>query len=158
MSIEQDLQQSLIQQFPFLENTIVVKRARRISATVPHAQFRTVFNYLADKADFCILCTITGLDEGDHLSFIYHLARESGLILDLKTSVPKSNPVIQTVYDRFPAADIYERELIDLLGTNVEGLKPGRRYPLPDTWPIDDHPLRKDWKSKDTPDTDTAAQ
>ena len=70
-------------------------------------------------------------------------------MIDLKTSVPKTNPIIKTVFDRFPAADIYERELIDLLGTQVEGLNPGRRYPLPDTWPIDEHPLRKDWKEKE---------
>jgi membrane-bound hydrogenase subunit beta len=149
MAIEQDIQQALIQQFPFLAENIVVKRSRRISVTVPYGQFRPVFDFLADKSDFCILCTITGLDEGEYLSFIYHLARENGIVLDLKTSVPKTNPVIQTVYDRFPAADIYERELIDLLGTTVEGLKPGRRYPLPDIWPMDEHPLRKDWKEKE---------
>ncbi|MGA2091174.1 MAG: NADH-quinone oxidoreductase subunit C [Endomicrobiales bacterium] len=149
MSIEQDIQQSLIQQFPFLEGNVIVKRARRISVTVAYEKFRSVFDFLTEKSDFCILCTITGLDEGEHLSFIYHLARENGIILDLKTSVPKTNPVIQTVYDRFPAADIYERELVDLLGTQVEGLKPGRRYPLPDTWPLDEHPLRKDWKTKE---------
>ncbi|MCX5778533.1 MAG: NADH-quinone oxidoreductase subunit C [Elusimicrobia bacterium] len=149
MTIEQDIQQTLIQQFPFLDGKCTVKRARRLSATVDYAQFRTLFDFLADKTDFCILCTITGLDEGEQLSFIYHLAREDGVMIDLKTSVPKTNPIIKTVFDRFPAADIYERELIDLLGTQVEGLNPGRRYPLPDTWPIDEHPLRKDWKEKE---------
>lgn len=150
MPIEQDIQQELIRQFPALAEHVTVKRARRITAVVPYAQFRQVFNFLADTVNFTILVTITGLDEGENLSAIYHLAQETGLILDLKTSVPAANPVVHTVSDRFPAADIYERELVDLLGMRVEGLKPGRRYPLPDTWPVEDHPLRKAWKPKDT--------
>ena len=48
--------------------------------------------------------------------------------------------------DRFPAAEIYERELIDLLGAKVAGLPEGKRYPLPDDWPAGEYPLRKDWK------------
>ena len=50
--------------------------------------------------------------------------------------------------DRFPAAHIYERELVDLLGAKVEGLPPGNRYPLPDDWPEVQYPLRKDWKQE----------
>lgn len=150
MPIEQDIQQELIHQFPALAEHVTVKRARRITAVVPYDQFRRVFDFLADTMNFSILVTVTGLDEGEHLSAIYHLAQETGLILDLKTSVPAVNPVVRTVSDRFPAADIYERELVDLLGMGVAGLKPGRRYPLPDNWPVDEHPLRKAWKPKDS--------
>ena len=32
-----------------------------------------------------------------------------------------------------------------MLGIKVEGLVPGRRYPLPDDWPKGQYPLRKDW-------------
>lgn len=149
MAIEQDIQQELIRQFPVLADNITVKRTRRITAFVPYAQFRQVFDFLADTMNFSILVTVTGLDEGENLSAIYHLAQETGLILDLKTSVPAANPVVSSVADRFPAADIYERELVDLLGMRVEGLKPGRRYPLPDNWPVDEHPLRKTWKPKE---------
>jgi membrane-bound hydrogenase subunit beta len=67
----------------------------------------------------------------------------------MKTAVPKANPVIKTVTDVFPAATLYERELMDLLGAKVDGLPAGRRYPLPEDWPVDQFPLRKDWK----PDT-----
>ena len=46
----------------------------------------------------------------------------------------------------YAGAQVYERELVDLFGAQVEGLPPGNRYPLTDDWPTDEHPLRKDWK------------
>jgi Ni,Fe-hydrogenase III component G len=67
-------------------------------------------------------------------------------VLGLKLRVPREAPVIDTVTDRFPGAANYERELDDLLGFEVVGLPPGKRYPLPDDWPKDQKPLRKDWK------------
>ncbi len=97
--------------------------------------------------EFSILCTITGLDLGDKLGVIYHLARVDGTVLNLSTSVSKEEPVIQSVTPYFPAADAYEREMVDLLGMQVQGLPPGYRYPLPDGWPEGQYPLRKDWNA-----------
>ena len=65
--------------------------------------------------------------------------------------VPKDEPVLQTVTGYFPAAELYEREMVDLLGMQVQGLPPGTRYPLPDGWPAGQYPLRKDWKPRDRP-------
>ena len=96
-----------------------------------------------------MLCGITGLDEGITLGFIYHIAREDGIMLNIKVSVDKNNPAIKTITGYFPGADIYERELMDLLGAKVDGLPAGNRYPLSDDWPVDEYPLRKDWKKKE---------
>jgi len=146
MAEEAKIQEELIKRFPFLENKIRVQRARRIYAEVSFEKFDEVFKYAVKDMNFCILCTMTGLDEGQVLSFIYHIAREDGTVLNLKTSVPKDDPVIKTITPYFSAADIYEREVMDLLGAKVEGLAPGNRYPLSDEWPRDQYPLRKDWK------------
>ena len=126
---------------------MTVQRVRRIFVDVPLANFTEVFDYAIKQLDFSIMVTITGLDEGAALGFIYHLARESGIVLNLHTSAPKDKPVIKTVTTYFPAADAYERELVDLLGAQVEGLPEGNRYPLPDDWPADQYPLRKDWNA-----------
>jgi Ni,Fe-hydrogenase III component G len=88
---------------------------------------------------------MTGTDEGDTLGFMYHFASFNGMILNLKINAPKTKPVIKTVTDLFPSAEMYEREVIDLLGAKVDGLKPGRRYPLHDQWPENQFPLLKDW-------------
>jgi Ni,Fe-hydrogenase III component G len=148
MSVENEerITRELSSSFPFLEGKVAVRRERRIQAEVELPRFREVFDKAVGDLGFCILCIITGLDEGEHLGFLYHLAREDGVVLSLRTKTPKSDPTIRTITDRFPAAHIYERELVDLLGAKVEGLPPGERYPLPEDWPEGEYPLRKDWK------------
>jgi membrane-bound hydrogenase subunit beta len=145
MSEEENIKSQLIQKFGFLADKITVKRVRRIFAEIPLANFPEVFDYTVKQLNFPILTTITGLDEGESLGFIYHLARENGIVLNLHTTALKDKPVIKTVTGYFPAADAYERELVDLFGAQVEGLPQGNRYPLPDGWPAGQFPLRKDW-------------
>ena len=146
MSEPELIQAELTAKFPFLQGCIQVPRARRVSVDVPAEHVAYVFTHLVTEAECVILCAITGLDLGATLGILYHLAREDGTLVTLATAVPKENPVIQTVTWRFPAADCYERELIDLLGIQVQGLPEGQRYPLPDNWPAGQYPLRKDWK------------
>lgn len=143
---EEDIKHDLIKKFPFLENSLNIQRKRRIISDVPVQNFEQVFDYAVKNLGFVILCTITGVDDGNALGFIYHIATEDGIILSLKISAPRENPVIKTITGRFQGADIYERELMDLLGTKVEGLPEGKRYPLSDDWPQGEYPLRKDWK------------
>jgi Ni,Fe-hydrogenase III component G len=144
---EEAIIKDLTTNFPCLENNIRLQRARRIFATVPREKFGEVFKYITgEKGGFSVLLTITGFDEGENLAAMYHMARLDGITLSLKVSVPKTSPVLKTISDAFPAADAYEREMIDLLGMRIEGLREGKRYPLPDNWPAGQYPLRKDWK------------
>ena len=149
MTKEENIQSELVKKFGSLEGKVVIRRARRIFADVSPENFAKVFDYTLKNLFFTMLCGITGLDEGTTLGFIYHIAREDGIMLNIKVSVDRNNPVIKTITGLFPGADIYERELMDLLGTKVEGLPAGKRYPLSDDWPIDEFPLRKDWKKKE---------
>lgn len=148
MSEEERIQEELLKRFSFLEGKIRLQRARRIFADVPCDDFTAALEYASRELKFQILLTITGLDEGENLGFIYHLAREDGITLNLKISVKKDGPSIRTVTPYFPGAEIYERELVDLLGARIEGLREGKRYPLPDDWPEGQYPLRKDWNTK----------
>ena len=145
MSQEEAIKENLIKKFSFLDGAVNIARPRRISAVVDLDNFMAVFAYLAKELQFGHLCTITGLDEQENLSFIYHLAADSGIVVNLKTSAPKANPLIKTVSGYFAGAESYERELVDLFGAKVEGLPKGNRYPLADDWPKDQFPLRKDW-------------
>jgi len=147
MSQEEDVMRRLVEKFGYLSDKIVIPRARRVSAAVPAEKFGEVFDYLVKESGFIMLCTITGLDEGENIGIIYHLASQDGTVLNLKRSVPKTVPVIGTVMKYFPGSEIYERELEDMLGVVVEGLPEGSRYPLPDDWPAGQYPLRKDWKA-----------
>ena len=149
MTTEENIQSELIKKFAFLDGKIRIQRPRRVFADVGLENFQKVFEYALKNLSFVILCTITGLDEGTTLGFIYHIVREDGIILSIKVSVDRNNPVIKTITGYFANADIYERELMDLLGAKVEGLPEGNRYPLSDDWPTDEYPLRKDWKKKE---------
>lgn len=146
MTKESDIQNNLVKKFSFLDGKIRVTRARRIFAEVAQENFTDVFEYALQELAFTMLCSITGLDEGATIGFLYHIAREDGIMLNIRVSVDRNNPIIKTITGFFPGADIYERELMDLLGAKVEGLPEGKRYPLSDDWPIGEYPLRKDWK------------
>ena len=145
MPEEQDILSELTLLFPAMKDKARMTRARRIWAEAPADKFMEVFDVLVSRMGFGILCTITGLDNGPTMTAMYHLARTSGVIVNLSVTLPKEKLVLMTVTSYFPAADAYERELIDLLGMQVQGLPPGNRYPLPDDWPQGQYPLRKDW-------------
>jgi len=149
MTLEEKISQDLSSKFNLAPEAIKIPRPRRISVEVSVENFLTVFEYIAKHLGFGHLCTITGLDEQDKITCIYHLANDNGILINLKKSVSKENPVIKSVIHQFPGAEIYERELVDLLGVKVEGLPEGNRYPLTDDWPKGEYPLRKDWKNKD---------
>jgi len=146
MTREENVQKQLAARFPEVSGAIRIARERRIFADVPETRFTEVLDYARREMGCPILCLILGLDEGERFGIIYVLSSNDGDIVTLKRHVARDNPVIQSVYDRLPNAEIYERELADLFGITVTGLPEGPRYPLPDDWPAGQYPLRKDWK------------
>jgi Ni,Fe-hydrogenase III component G len=146
MADEQKLAQALEAKFPVLAGKINLVRPRRMFVEVPAESFRQVLAHLKKEQGFVYCCTITGTDDKDTLAALYHLSDEAGTLLNLRLRVPRDAPVIGTVTDLYPCCANYERELIDLLGFTVENLPPGNRYPMPDDFPRDQHPLRKDWQ------------
>jgi len=154
---EEAIKQELINKFPYLQEAITIKRKGRIFAQVPADKFDAVFAYAVKEMRFAALSAITGLDRGDGVfEVIYHLNQEGRILLNLCVGLEKDKLAVNTVTAYCPSADIYERELEDLLGIKVNGLAAGYRYPLTDDWPQGEYPLRKDWKgnlaSKEVPD------
>jgi Ni,Fe-hydrogenase III component G len=143
---EEKIKAELEQKFPFLKDNIAVKRERRIFVEVPYAEFPEVLNFCINLLNFTMLANVIGSDDGEELGAMYNLDNRNGVLLNLRIKVPRARPVIRTITNIFPNSEIYERELVDLFGIQVEGLSPGPRYPLPDNWPAGEYPLRKDWK------------
>jgi Ni,Fe-hydrogenase III component G len=146
LASESRLKEALTERFPFLDGHVTVQRLRRVWANVPMHELATVLVYAKEALQFDTLGTITGTDEGAELGLLYHLTNPNGIMLTLVTTAPKDGPGPSTVTPYFPLAELYEREVIDLLGVKIEGLPEGNRYPLPDGWPEGQYPLRKDWK------------
>lgn len=125
--------------------SVSAQRERRLWVELAPETFRKNFEKFVSAEGFSILSTISGLDLKDKFQVIYHMSNEDGVVMSVKVRADRENPAVPTITDLFPAAELSERELEDLFGIKVEGLAPGRRYPLPDKWPAGQYPLRKDW-------------
>jgi NADH-quinone oxidoreductase subunit C len=148
MSNEEKLISELTQKFPFLGEKCVIIRPRRVTIIVDRDKAIEVFKYLYSEQKFDFISTITGLDSGENLEFIYHINNSSGLIVNVKVFAPKTDAVIKSVLEIYAGAIYYEKELEGMFGVKVDGLPAGRHYPLPEDWPQDEHPLLKEWKPK----------
>ncbi|MCL2390914.1 MAG: NADH-quinone oxidoreductase subunit C [Endomicrobia bacterium] len=131
--------------YPELAGNIKVQSQNRLWMKIPYSDFRKFLEFAVTGLKINVFCMLTGLDDKENFSFIYHMADLNGLILNIETSVPKTNASIVTITDMYPAAELQEREITDLFGVAIEGLPEGHRYPLPDNWPEGEYPLRKDW-------------
>jgi len=122
-----------------------VPRPRRIFILVNEKVFGKTIRYLTKKMGFTHVSTITGVDVGKEIEVIYHLNRGGKIELSLKVRVAKDKPVLPTITDLIPGATLYEREVHDLLGVSFEGHRDLSPIILPEGWPPDVYPLRKEW-------------
>ena len=116
--------------------------------------------YLKDKKNLVVAATglrvqhlgylaaITGLDPGaeqEALEVLYHFC--TGYVtITLRVNVPKASPSIPTLTDIIPGAEPFERELSEMFGITVSGLRNPAHLYLPDDWAEGDYPLRKDFQ------------
>jgi len=140
---EEDIVKRLTERFDCV--TAAVQRGRRIWGEAPRERFIEILTYVRDELCFGSLCTVTGLDMGGRYELIYHLADDSGVILSLKETAPKSDAVFDTATDLYKGGMLYELEARNLLGLTIREIPEDIRYPLPDNWPEGQYPLRKDW-------------
>ena len=142
-----------------IETANIAKRRIYLSVEFASAIFLQALQFAAQELGFFRLCTITGIDNLDSFEFLYHIANKDGILLTLKLKTPRNdNVVIASVLPIYHGATFYERELEGLLGVKVKGLPAGRQYPLPDNWPREQYPLRKDWTPVQNADTTAANQ
>lgn len=106
-------------------------------------EIQKMISHLRDAHAPVHLSTITGVDLGESIGIIYHCVAE-GVSLNVHTAVPKGDDSIESITPVLPAAILYEREVRDLLGVEFVGHPDMRRLILPEEWPEDDHPLRRD--------------
>lgn len=92
------------------------------------------------------LAAITGLDPGkdsEELEILYHFC--AGIVvITLRVRVPKIAPGVPSLSQIIPSAEAFERELSEMFGVAVVGLRNQERLYLSDDWPDGVYPLRKD--------------
>jgi NADH-quinone oxidoreductase subunit C len=115
-----------------------------VSLETPQTRLLKLMKYTLKRTDYNHLITITCIDHGNELELCYHLTN-GPLIITVRTKLPYSQLIIPTITDLAPGASLYEREIHDLFGVIFEGHPNLAPLLLPDNWPKNVHPLRKEW-------------
>lgn len=93
------------------------------------------------------ISVISGRDKGEEIELLYHLAVGYGtpggeVMVTLRVTVPKTDPVLPSICPLLPGAETSEREKIEFLGVSFTGIPRTDHVFLPDGFP--GHPWRKD--------------
>jgi Ni,Fe-hydrogenase III component G len=118
---------------------------RRIFLKGAPADLLAAVSFLKTGLGFAYLATISGVDDKEEFEILYHFA-DPGPCVTIRVRVPKSDPRVDSITPLIPGAILYEREIQEMFGLVVAGIPDPRRLVLPDDWPADAYPLRKDWK------------
>ncbi len=98
------------------------------------------------QARWGFLTAITGLDDvkANEIEVLYHFVNGAANV-NLRVRIPRDNASIPSVCALIPGATFFERELSEMFGIAVVGTPTPDRLFLPDEWPTDAPPLRKDF-------------
>lgn len=116
---------------------------RRLRAITDRDRYKNILESLREEG-IRRISTISGTDMGEEIELIYHVSCGDGVLLDLKMDVPIDDLKVRTITDIFPGAILFERELMDLLGVEIEDHPDPRRLVLADDWPEGKYPLRRE--------------
>lgn len=90
--------------------------------------------------------TITGADLGEddvELTYFLWLIPQKLRVM-IKASAPKRDSKVQSLVNVVPATILYEREVYEMLGVRFEGHPRLEKLFLPEDWPENVHPLRRE--------------
>lgn len=128
-----------------LKNVKINREKNKIIIEVDPNHIVETCRFITDRLGIRHLITITGIDEGEKISLIYHFWGERHFI-NIVTRITKENLRISSITSVISGAIFYEAEAHDMLGVFFEG-NPlmGSHLLLPDTYPPDSPPpLRKE--------------
>ena len=115
----------------------------KICMQVQAGAHRDAIKFILKQDENAGISAITGVDLGEKIELMYHI-RTHGTIITIGTEVPKKNAKIESIMDLIPGANFHEREASDLLGVVFEGHLNPKRLILPEDWPENVFPLRRD--------------
>ncbi len=116
--------------------------------TIDKTALKTTVQAIAD-IHFPHLSVISGCDVGEAIELNYHLnifygTSHGEINVTVKAIIPKTDLTIDTITGTIPGAVVSEREKQEFFGLKVIGIPDDRRMFLPDDFPQDVYPWRKD--------------
>ena len=143
---ENDIVAALQTKFKDASVQVQPEQLGRAAVIADASTHREVLKVLLEADEKTAVSAITGIDLGTNMGVFYHIRTSKGGIITIKTEIPKEKPRIRTISDLLPGAAFHEMEVADLLGVVFEGHPSPGRLVLPENWPDDVFPLRKDAK------------
>ncbi len=102
-----------------------------------------VATYMSGELNFRFIIA-TGLDDGKDFKIVYHFSDDkTGLIANLRVSVPKQKPEVESLTPLFIAADWIECEMHELLGIEFLNHPNMRSLFSGENWKEGEYPMRK---------------
>lgn len=128
---------------------ILDERSKKVYIEIKQESLVKVASYIFKdlKARFS---TASGVDMRQHMEILYHfLIEDINLLISLRVKLQKSKLEIDSLSPIFEGANWIEREIHEILGINFKGHPDLKKLLLPDDWPDDVYPLRRDYKEWD---------
>lgn len=146
MKKENEIIKAACDKFPYLTDKIYIQKEKRIfTKPLLSEEFEALITYAHDELGFSRASHVVGTDDGENIGLLYILSDSDEILFALRESTPKSNPLVNSMSEMYPALVLNEREIADLFGVKFNNLLKGPRYPLPDCWPENNYPMRKEW-------------
>lgn len=123
---------------------IVERTDRRAYVTVSNDDWIPVTRHMYEEAGGR-LATATGSDRSTGVELLYHFCIDrDGTVVNIRTTLPKPFPKIESLTRYYPAADFIEREIFDFLGVEFTDHPDPRKILSSHDRPADFHPMRRD--------------
>jgi len=149
MDKQQEFLSDLWEHFPDVLEDFQEHVKNQFVATIPREELPSVVRYAVNRlgARFVISVGTDRREKTGDYTISYVLAfDEDKKFLVLQSHLPPDDPTIGSVTPDVPAANWSEREARDLVGIVPVGHPDPRRLILPDDFPNDIHPLRREYE------------
>jgi Ni,Fe-hydrogenase III large subunit/Ni,Fe-hydrogenase III component G len=147
--VKEELILDLLNHFPDVLEGLQENVKGQFAVTVPREALPTVAKHVVKQlgARFVISVATDMREKTDNfrVSYIFAFDEEKKFLI-LQSDVPANDPKVISITPDIPAANWSEREAYDLLGIVPEGHPDPRRLILPDDFPKNIHPLRREFE------------
>ncbi|MFW9834018.1 MAG: NADH-quinone oxidoreductase subunit C [Candidatus Thorarchaeota archaeon] len=126
------------------EDNIVVEslKPNTLAFRINPKQLTKTIEAMLTIDDDTTLSAISCVDLDDKFEMLYHL-RTLGTIATVRCEIPSKNPKIPSITTIIPGANFHERETADLFGVKFKGHPNPEKLIIPEAWPTNLFPLRK---------------
>jgi NADH-quinone oxidoreductase subunit C len=131
----------------FPDISVKIHSPRRIYLRIDRDRAFELAQFLYQEKG-CRLSIATGIDTREGFEILYHFSHDpTGIYYTIRAVVPKDDPKIRSLAVFLPAANWIEREMHELLGVDFVGHPNPAPLLMPEDWPQESYPLRRDFEA-----------